>query len=333
MASKRDKIFTHSKNIAMIILGCIIMGSSYNLFYRQNNILLGGFSGIAAVISYLLEKVNIYLSISVVYFLMNIIIFVFAAKVLGKVFAFYTVIGIVAYSLFLEVCQFPTASNDLLLSSIYGGVIDGFGIGLIVRFGGSTGGGDMLGCVINFKKPKISVGWVTIIVNAFVIILSIIVYGINLSLYALIAVLLAGKTADIITEGPKSIRAFYIISSKSDKICYQLIKQLDRGVTSFEAYGKYTGKHLEVILCLVNAHQVHSLKNIVTEIDSKAFLFSVSVKEALGEGFLKLNPVKTVSKLKNKKSAILKLKSTKFVLYNLSSTTLIKTKLFTNKKN
>ena len=288
MPNTKNTYAKHIINIFVIILGSFIMGSAFNVFYQPNNILLGGFGGIATIISDLLAKVDVHVSISIIYLVMNAILYIFAVKTLGKTFAIYAIIGILAYSLALEVCRLPSVSDDLLLCSIYGGVIYGIGIGLIIRFGGSTGGGDMLGCIINHKKPKISVGWVTIFVNTIVIIISLFVYGLQLSLYSLISVFISGKTSDLISEGPKSVRAFYIISSHPDNLCSRLITELHRGATSFEAYGKYSGNHIEVIMCLVSAHQVPMLKQIVYDIDQNAFLFSVSVKEAIGKGFHKL---------------------------------------------
>ena len=293
MLNTKNPYVKHTINIFIIILGCFIMGIAFNIFYEPNNILLGGFGGIATIISDLLAKVNIHISISIIYLVINTVLYIFAVKTLGKTFAIYAIIGILTYSLALEVCKLPSVSDDLLLCSIYGGVIYGIGIGLIIRFGGSTGGGDMLGCIINHKKPKISVGWVTIFVNTIVIVISLFIYGLNLSLYSLIAIFISGKTSDLITEGPKSIRAFYIISSNPDAICSKLITELHRGATSFEAYGKYSGNHIQVILCLVSAHQVQMLKQIVYDIDQNAFLFSVSVKEAIGKGFHKLEKRKS----------------------------------------
>lgn len=288
MATTKNIFLKHFINILMIVLGCFIMGTAFNVFYEPNNILLGGFGGIATIISNLLERINIHISISLIYLVINAIIYILAVKTLGKTFAIYAMIGILAYSLSLEICKFPSISNDLLLCSIYGGVICGIGIGLVIKYGGSTGGDDMLGCIVNHKKPTLSVGWVTIIVNTFVIIVSLFVYGLNLSLYSIISIFISGKTADLITEGPKSVRSFFIISSNPNEICLRLMNEIHRGATSFEAYGKFSGNRLEVIMCLISSHQVQLLKQIVYDVDPNAFLFSVSVKEAIGNGFHKL---------------------------------------------
>lgn len=300
MINLKNKYVKHSINILILLIGTFIMGTGYNIFYLPNNIIPGGFSGIATIVCHFLSMVNVNIPVSVVYLIFNVIIYLFAVKTLGKTFAIYGIIGILSYSLFLEICKFPAVSNDLLLCCIYGGVVSGLGVGLVIRSGGSTGGGDMLGCIINHLKPRISVGWVTIIINTMVVIISLISFGLNLSLYALISIFIAGKTGDLIIEGPKSIKAFYIISTKPNEMSKSLMNILHRGVTSFDAYGKYSGNKLEVILCLVSNHQIAELKKIIYEIDKDAFLFSVSVKEAMGKGFHKLEQQKPLIQIKRK---------------------------------
>ncbi len=289
-----NKYLKHSVNVFCILIGTFIMGAGFNIFYASNNILLGGFGGLATIISYLLSLAGINISMSIIYLILNVVLYIFAVKILGRTFAIYAIIGIVSYSLFLEFCTFPAISNDLLLCSIYGGFLTGLGIGIIIRCGATTGGGDMLGCLINHKNPKISVGMVTIAVNCVVVCISLIIYGLNLSLYSIIGIFIAGKTSDLIIEGPRSVKAFYIISQKSDEISNKLLTELHRGVTTLEANGMYSHKHMEVILCLVSQFQISKLKQIVYDIDPSAFLFSISVKEAMGKGFHKLEKHKSI---------------------------------------
>ncbi len=289
-----NKYLKHTVNIFCVLFATFVMGAGFNIFYAPNNILLGGFGGFSTIISYLLSQVGINIPMSIIYLLLNVILYIFAVKILGKTFAIYAIIGIVSYSLFLEVCKFPSISDDLLLCSIYGGVLTGFGIGIVIRSGATTGGGDMLGCVINHKYPKVSVGWVTIIVNCIVICISLIIYGLNLSLYSIIGIFIAGRVSDLIIEGPRSVKAFYIISNKSQDISNKLLTDLHRGVTTLEANGKFSNRHMEVILCLVSQFQIPKLKQIVYDIDPQVFLFSVSVKEAIGKGFHKLEKRKSI---------------------------------------
>ena len=288
MFNINNKYLKHTVNIFFIFLGTFVMGAGFNIFYAPKNILLGGFGGLSTIISDLLALVGINIPMSIIYLLLNVVLYIFAVKILGKTFAIYAIIGILAYSLALEFCKFPAVSDDSLLCSIYGGFATGLGVGVTIRCGATTGGGDMLGCVINHKNPKISIGWVTIVVNCIVICISLIIYGLNLSLYSIIGIFIAGRTSDLIIEGPKSVKAFYIISPKSDEISQKLLTELHRGVTTLEANGMYSHRHTQMILCLVSSFQISKLKQIVYDIDSSAFLFSVSVKEAMGKGFHKL---------------------------------------------
>ncbi|MBQ3494234.1 MAG: YitT family protein, partial [Clostridia bacterium] len=313
---KRNSIVKHAINIFLILLGTFIMGSAFNIFYSPNDIILGGFGGIATIISYLIEAgFGIVIPISAIYLVLNALLYFFAAKVLGKRFAIYALVGILSFSLFLEICKFPSISNDLLLSGIYGAVLSGIGVGLVILVGGSTGGDDMLGCVINNKKPNISVGWVTIMINTMVVVVSIFIYGLDKSLYAIIAIFISGKIADFIIEGPKNVKAFYIISKKADEISVAIMQFIERGVTSFDAYGKYSGKRLQVLMCLVNGRQRNELKQIIYDIDPNAFVFSVSVKEAMGNGFMKLEKQKSLLfKKQQYKPAFFNVKSKKYKL-------------------
>ena len=295
---KKKSLLNSALRIFLIILGCFIMGSAYNIFYTPHNIVLGGFGGISNIISYLLANINIHISTSVIYLILNIVLYFFAVKLLGKRFAIFALIGILGFSAFLEFCKFPPIPGEVdpLLNCIYGGIITGIGTGIIIRAGGSTGGGDMLGCVINHKHPKISVGWVTICVNFTVITISIFVFGLNLSLYALIAIAIAGKTSDLIIEGPKAVKAYYIISPLNDQIGQKILSSLKRGATVVDCYGEYSGEKKQMILCLVSGFQVNHLKNIVYDIDPNSFMFSVDVHEAMGKGFNKLES-KDIKKL------------------------------------
>lgn len=285
----------HIINILGIIIGAFIMGISYNTFYASQGFVLSGFSGIAILIKNGLALININLSVSLIYLFLNVILFIFAFKVLGKTFTIYALIGIISYTFFLDFADFFSigdSANDLLLCCIYGGVFTGLGTGLVLKMGGSTGGGDLLGCIINSKNNKISIGTIMLSVNLVVLILSIIFYGLDKGLYSGIAVYLCGMISDIIVEGSRSVSAYYIISQKSDEMANAIMFHLKKGVTAFDAVGMYTNVESRVLLCLVYKHQIYDLQRIIYSIDKNAFVFSTKVSESMGRGFTKLNPKK-----------------------------------------
>lgn len=280
--------------VVCIVLGCFVMGCAYNLFYAPNQIVLGGFGGLSMLISYWLLGVGVSFDMSIIYFALNIVVFVFACKLLGKSFALYTILGISCYTLFLKATTFVSALNiptdDLLLCCLYGGVITGVGIGLVVRVGGSTGGGDLLGCIANRISRRFTVGNVSTAINFVVIMLSIFTYGMELSLYGIIAIYISGVVTDVVVEGPKSVKAYYIISKKYVEISNSIMSDLGRGVTALYGEGMWTGNDQRVLLCIVYKHQINKLKNIIYGIDDKAFVYSVSVNDAMGKGFANLKP-------------------------------------------
>lgn len=309
MEKKSNQILKIALRILCILIGTFVMGCAYNLFYAPNNIVLSGFGGLAMLIADWLSNVGIVINMNIIYFALNIIFYIFAAKLLGKSFAFYTLIGIASYAAFLRTNTFVTSiavPNDLLLCCLYGGVLIGVGIGVVVRAGGSTGGGDLIGCIANHYSRKLTVGNVSMAINLMVIVLSVFTYGLELALYAIIAIYISGIITDLVVEGPKTVKAYYIISRNYVEISNAIMNQLGRGVTAFYAEGMYTGNDQRVLLCIVYRHQIGRLKNLIYSIDNKAFVYSISVNDAMGKGFATLAPSQTILQkltLKNNKKA------------------------------
>ncbi|MGN1227710.1 MAG: YitT family protein [Christensenellales bacterium] len=310
MSKETKKVFGVIIKVLLILIGTFVMGCAYNLFYASSNIVLGGFGGLSMLISSWLENIGVFIDMNIIYFALNIVFYIFAVKLLGKSFAFYTLVGILSYTVFLSVTSFVSTieiPNDLLLCCLYGGVLTGIGVGVVVRFGGSTGGGDLLGCIANHFSRKLTVGNVSMVINLIVIVLSIFTYGIELALYAIISIYISGVITDVVIEGPKSVKAFYIISKNYVEISNAIMTELGRGVTAFYAEGMYTGNDQRVLLCIVYKHQIGRLKNIIYSIDNKAFVYSISVNDAMGKGFSTLTPSQNLLQkltLKNNKKAI-----------------------------
>lgn len=307
---KKSEVWSVSIKVLSILIGTFIMGCAYNLFYAPLDIVLGGFGGLAMLISGWLESAGVIINMNIIYFVLNIVLYIFAVKLLGKSFAFYTLIGICSYSLFLQTNTFlPTTAipDDPLLCCLYGGVIIGLGVGIVVRVGGSTGGSDLLGCIANRYSNKMTVGNVSMAINIAVIVLSVFTYGLGLALYAVISIYISGLLTDLVVEGPKTVKAYYIISKNYCEIADKIMAELGRGVTAFFAEGMYTKNEQHVLLCIVYKHQIGRLKNIIYSIDNRAFVYSVSVNDAMGKGFSTLSPAKNILQkltLKNNQKAV-----------------------------
>ena len=295
---KRDII-----NVIMIIIGTIIMGLGFNMFLVPNNITPSGFSGLAAIISEFLSEINIVINPSIFYFALNIALYIFAYKLLGKKFAIMALIGIVSYSLTIELTSLIpwTFTEDLLVAALYGGIIFGVGTGFVLRNNGSTGGTDMLATIIRNQTHVLKTGQIIMICNIFVLALSVIAYGVNSLLYSIIAIFLASETTDIIIDGAKGVRAYYIITDKKEEVTAKIFAEIRRGATEIKSTGMYTHHDKSMILCLINKYRAPALRRIVADVDPNAFVFSTNVNEVIEKGFFVPTP-KNKKKKASKKS-------------------------------
>lgn len=296
----KNKALAMAIDITLILIGTFLMGLAYNVFLVPNMISPSGFAGLSSLVTYLIEtNFGFYLSPAILYIGINIILFIFAVKYIGKRFAITSAVGVLGYSLFMEVLKIePFVTEDLLLCAIFGGLILGLGLGLVLRGRGSTGGSDMLACIINKHFSSISLGTIVMAIDCVVIVASMLVYGLNFSLYSLIAIFVMGKVSDVVVAGVQSVRAFYIVSEKNDEIAKEILNKLPRGVTALKTQGMYTKNESTTLMCLVTNPQVPLLKQIVSSIDLNAFMFSTNVSEAMGKGFNSLKKPK--SKIINK---------------------------------
>lgn len=271
----------------MILIGTVLMGFAFSIFLEPNNISTGGFSGLAMVISALLNKIGItFLNTSIIYFVLNIGLFLYAFKTLGKKFAIKSLAGIAFFSLAMELCNLIpiNVTYEPLLSAIYGGILMGAGIGIVVRFGGSTGGGDMIASIVRSKRPKFSIGTIVIMIDAIVIVLSLFVFnnGSEILPYTIIALAICSVCTDLVNDGYKQVRAYHVITKNADKIGSRVMKELFRGCTVSRAEGMYSQEQRDHLICLISKFQSATLIRIIKEEDPEAFVFSTKVCEVEG---------------------------------------------------
>lgn len=291
---KKNNIKSYIINVLMIVFGTSIMAVAFNIFLVPNNISPSGFSGLAAILTALIGKTGIYIPESVFYLGLNMILYVFAYKIVGKQFAIYAIIGILSFSITLEISNLInyTITGDLLVCALYGGFIFGFGTGLVLRYNGSTGGSDMLASIIRSRSNLLSTGQIIMICNVVVLALSVLVYGANSLLYSIITIFIASQVTDIVINGAKGVRAYYIISDKKDELSEKIYSDINRGLTAMKITGVYSKKEKNMLLCLINKYSAPMLKKIVYEIDPNAFIFSTSVADVVGRGFYMPDPKK-----------------------------------------
>lgn len=265
-----------------ITFGCALMAISLNAFTVPNKIAPGGVSGLATVIFYMTK-----IPVGITMLVFNIPLFILGIKILGKGVGVKTLYGTIMISVFIDyIFIIPTFTTDLLLASVFGGIILGIGLGIVFRFGGTTGGTDLAAAIINKYLPGFTIGTILMIIDFFVVLAAGLVFKQpEISLYSLISLFTSIKVMDFIQEGLGYAKAFFIISNESEEISKIVIKELDRSVTSLSGQGMYTKEERRVLLCVVNRAQVNRLKELVHAVDPKAFVILTEVREVLGEGF------------------------------------------------
>lgn len=292
------------KDILLLLTGSIIAAAAVNIFYVPVRLTMGGVSGIVSIIYQLTGKGE-FLSFGILFLLLNIPLLVLGYFKISFNFVWRSIVGTIVYSLTIDLSApfltdwffyyvnrpLESGGPDPLIYCLFGGVLYGAGLGMIFRGGFTTGGTDILALVIKKKFKVFSIGQFLMILDAIIVLSTLIAYrrtaepAILLAMYSFIAMYLTAKSIDIILEGFEYCRAAYIISEKSAEISSQVMTRLDRGVTGLRGQGMYTGKNKNVLLCVLSKKQIPDLKTIVAEIDPSAFVIVVEAREVLGEGF------------------------------------------------
>ncbi len=272
------------KNIFFIIIGAAIFSFGLVHFNIQNELAEGGFTGITLILLFAFNW-----DPAIMNLVLNIPMFIIGWKLLGKRVFIYTVIGTVAVSVFIKVFMIYQIDihlkDDLFLVALFAGVFIGIGLGIIFRYGGTTGGVDIIARLAH-KYMGWSMGKTMFMFDALVILVSWAVYLDHRSMmYTLVALFVGARVIDFVQEGAYAARGAFIISDSQDKIAAKIAAEMERGVTVFRGYGHYTKADREILYCVVGRNEVMRLKNIITSIDPHAFVSLIDAHDVLGEGF------------------------------------------------
>ncbi|NPC92816.1 YitT family protein [Bacillus sp. WMMC1349] len=272
------------KNVLFILIGAAIFSFGLVHFNMQNNLSEGGFTGITLLLYFLFQ-----IDPSISNLVLNIPVFLIGWKFLGRTVFLYTILGTVSLSVFLWIFQVyqihMPLKNDLVLAALFAGIFIGTGLGIIFRYGGTTGGVDIIVRLIN-KYFHIAMGKAMFVFDAFVITLSLIFYlSYKEAMYTLVAVFVASKVIDFMQEGGYAAKGATIISEKNALIQRKIMEEMDRGVTILKGQGSYTKTERDVLYCVVPKNEVFLLKNVITSIDPHAFVVVNDVHDVMGEGF------------------------------------------------
>ena len=267
-----------------ILAGCAVSAAAYPAFLIPNNIAPGGLTGVATILNYLFHW-----PVGTVSLLLNIPLFIIGYRSMGKIFAFRSLIATFLFSLLIDLLPIRPVSTDPLLGTLFGGVVLGVGLGLILRGGATTGGTDMIARMVHRRLSFISVGMFLFVLDCLVVLGAAVAIGTEQALYAFLNIYVCSKVIDAVMMGFSGNKACFIMSECWEKITQRFMSEIGRGVTHLEGRGAYTGNRRPVVLCVVSRQEVMAVKRIVQEEDEKAFLFVTDAHEALGEGFTRLD--------------------------------------------
>lgn len=277
---------------SFILIGTFIMAIATNIFYESNHIVTGGITGLSIVIRYLSGKIFGYkIPLWLTNLVLNIPLLIWGFKCLGKKFIFRTLLAIGLLSGMLCLTRDIKIKNfdDIMISALYGGFLNGIGLGLVFRNNSSTGGSDLIASIVNSRHKHISVARILFLTDVIVISTGLFVFGIKNAMYAIIAEFITSRVLDLVLEGFIFSKSVFIISREPDLIASKILNNLKRGVTSLKGQGMYTREDKNVLFCVLNAKEIFKLKSMIKEIDENAFIIVNDAHEVLGNGFRQLN--------------------------------------------
>lgn len=278
------KVKKYTYEIILILIGCMIMAAGTSFFLLPNHLSSGGFAGIATIFYYLME-----IPLGTTMIILNIPFLILSYLKLGKEFVIKTIIGLVVLSVAIDVFDtFTPWTQDKFLACIYGGILIGIGMGLVLKAYASTGGTDLLSYLVKHYKPHMSSSKLIVGIDAIIIAANVLFFKtIEVGLYSAIAIYLMGKMIDIIFEGVDFTKVMLIISDKYEKIAREIGRKVERGSTGIYAKGMYSKKDKMMLLCVGSRNEIARIKQAVVEIDNRAFIIIINSRETWGKGFKK----------------------------------------------
>lgn len=280
---KRDQ----KKNMIRVLAGTVLMAVSTNLFFAPADLVPGGFTGLAILIRRWTEQlpfggIPVWLGNAI----LNVPLLLFSVRIRGWKFIRRTLIASVLFSLWLFLIPEHALVDNLYLNSVIGGGIMGIGIGSVFLGKATTGGTDTLAALLQHYYPHIPTAKILPVMDMVIIVLSVWVFGMERSMFAVVSVIISGIVSNRVISGARNAYLAYVISDKSSEIAPVMMKELDRGVTQIRGTGLYTNTEKPVLFCAISDRQVPLLKEIVEEYDRNAFLIITEATEIRGEGFL-----------------------------------------------
>lgn len=271
-------------NLALVIMGSAIMALGYALFLIPHHFVPGGVSGLAIMVNYFTR-----LPVGTLIMVLNIPVFIFGIKLMGRRYGLRSLLGMVISSLlidfFYEVLKLKSATDNAVLAAIYGGFMLGIGLGLVFRGRASTGGSDIIGQILN-KYTGVSIGIGIMLVDFFIISASGLAYkNLEAPLYGYIVLVISTKVIDMILEGWNYTKLVIITSSETEKIQDFILTTLDRSGTALKSRSLYLSREGETVITVIHRKQLTELREFIKSVDPDAFVIINDTYAVLGKGF------------------------------------------------
>ncbi|OOB77938.1 MAG: hypothetical protein ATN34_02945 [Epulopiscium sp. Nele67-Bin002] len=279
------------KDFGLIVLGSLILTLTINWFLAPSGLVTGGVSGLGIIIEEIsTTMLGFTIPISVTTLVLNIPLFVIAILQKGLIFVKKSIYAVLVVSALLEITLFiPNLfdlGGDLMLSALVAGVGYGIGIGLILKSGATSGGTDMLASILRNKFPQFPIYTIVMMIDGFIVLMGLFVFGANKAIYAMLAIFVMSRVLSNVLEGVNYAKAAFIMSSKNEEIATAIMEKIPRGSTGLKAKGMYSKQEQEMLFTVVAQKEITKLREIIFEIDPRAFVTIADVKEVLGQGFM-----------------------------------------------
>ncbi|MBQ2871161.1 YitT family protein [bacterium] len=266
------------RNLFFITIGAAIAAVGLECFLVPNKIIDGGIIGISIMGAYIFKQ----FSLGAIIFCLNIPFIFLALQKFGKKFVFNTFYGISWLSIFVSLCHNHKITDDLILAAVFGGVVLGLGVGLILRNNGALDGTEIVAIRL---APKLgfSIGEIIMTFNVFIFFSAGFLFGFDRAMYSILTYFIAYKVIDIVLEGLNESKSVRIVTDFSKEIGDKMIKEMGASVTYIDAEGGYSGKPKRIIYCVISRLEVTKLKQLVKDVDSSAFISIENVHEVEGK--------------------------------------------------
>jgi uncharacterized membrane-anchored protein YitT (DUF2179 family) len=282
------------KSYSLILIGSFILAAGFVFFITPYKIVPGGVFGISILIHFLTKGVFSFapegLPIGTMGLILNIPLFIIGIKILGPRFGIKTFVGLVLTSFFIDGITFfwgekALAASEPLMSAIFGGVLIGFGLGLIFKTKATSGGSDII-AMIFAKYTHLPLGQLMIYVDSTIVLLGLIAFqDWRIPLYSWVSIYVTGKVIDATLQGVSYNKSLFIISDKYEEIRKKILFDMGRGGTIIKAEGMYEGKERKLIFTNITRREVYILSDYIRDIDPNAFVTIIDANEIIGEGF------------------------------------------------